>query len=818
MKENKEIITINRNTEMDARTPYYPSYNYKGATEGSAKLLEYWNTIRKRLWMILGIMILSTILTAIYVARKPNVYEAKARIQVDLEQGNPQLQVTDKPTFLPNPDPAYFNTQLQLLTSESLLRRVIKEMNLDTNKEFQEEKSKREASVWKAFLRSTGLAKNEDSRKKPELEEAIAAINLTSSEEIQEAIRLAPFVEILKKNLSVEPVRESRATFKDTRLIEIRFQHTNPELAALVVNGIAEVFVKQNQEKRTGTSKKTNDFLSERIASLQSEIKRDEIRLAELKNNAGILKKDEGQTIVIDRLAGLNKQLLEAENIRKIAEAEYNAVKDQPERLRALAEEKLQRFITERENDMRALSNETAKKIAELEAEKAKLLVEYQESAIEVQEIDRKIEALKSAIEKAQEKNREDLEKYRNRTAKEILTNLQTKYEQAKAQEEKIRRAFEEQYKKAEGENQAAIDIKLLEQNIETNRGFLKNLIEQQSSNDVIARGTDNNISIVDAAIPPDTPVSPKRLTTVILAMIISCLFGTGLSFFLEYLDDTVKTVEDVENYLNLPVLAVIPLINPSQQKKLFPLNSPSSEKALEKKESELLVYNDAKSSLFESYRQLRTSILLSVAGHAPKSLLVTSSLPAEGKTTTAVNTAVSLAQTGAKVLVIDADMRRPRIHNIFNIPNKEGLSNLLSSEITEEKVLGPVHYDTKTKLYLLPSGPIPPNPAELLGSKQMISLMNTFQKEFTHIVVDSPPIASFTDGVLIAAIVDGVIIVIHSGKSSKQVVRRSKQLLQDVGAKVFGVVLNNVDASSQESNYYYQTYYYSSYYKKEEE
>jgi len=820
MRESRELISTRSagREELEPRwqsPSYYPSY--KSFSEGSAKIFEYWNAIRKRLWLIVGLVVLVTTLTAIYVARQPNVYEARARVQVDLEQGNPQLQVSDRPTLLPNPDPAYFNTQLQLLTSDSLLRRVVKEMNLETNKEFQEERNRQQASTWRAILRSIGLAR-EETKKTRDLEEVLAGMNLATAEEINEAVRLAPFVEILKKNLRVDPVRVSQATFKDTRLIEISFQHTNPELAALIVNGIAEVFVKQNQEKRTGTNKRTNDFLAERIATLQSEIKRDEMRLAELKNNAGILKKDEGQTIVIDRLAGLNKQLLEAENIRKIAEAEYMAVKDSPEKLRALAEEKLQRFITERENDMRSLNNETAKKIAELEAEKAKLLIEYQESAIEVQEINRKMEALKSTVEKAQEKNREELEKYRARTAKEILTNLQTRYEQAKAQEDKIRRAFEEQYRKAEGENRAAIDIKLLEQNIETNRGFLKNLIEQQSSNDVVAQGTTNNISVVDLAIPPDTPVSPRRLLTVMMALFLSTCFGVGLAFFLEYLDDTIKTAEDVENYLGLPVLVVIPSMNAAQKRRLLLVGSSDNEPAF-KNRSELLIYDNSRSSsLSEAYRQLRTSILLSVAGHAPKSLLVTSSLPAEGKTTTAVNTAITLAQTGAKVLVIDADMRRPRVHSIFNISNREGLSNLLSSEIKRDKVLDSVYFDMSSRLYLLPSGPVPPNPAELIGSTQMSTLMEIFQKEFTHVIIDSPPIASFTDGVLIAAMVDGVIMVVHSAKTSRQIVRRSCQLIQDVGAKIFGVLLNNVNLSSQDNYYYYQSYYYNSYYKKEEE
>jgi capsular exopolysaccharide synthesis family protein len=159
----------------------------------------------------------------------------------------------------------------------------------------------------------------------------------------------------------------------------------------------------------------------------------------------------------------------------------------------------------------------------------------------------------------------------------------------------------------------------------------------------------------------------------------------------------------------------------------------------------------DSRSSLAEAYRQLRTSILLSTAGHAPKSLLITSSLPAEGKTTTAVNTAISLAQTGAKVLIIDADMRRPRLHSVFNISNAAGLSTLLSSELSNDDILNAVQYDNDSKLNLLPSGPVPPNPAELIGSTQMAELLKILQGKFTHVVVDSPPIASFTDGVLIA-------------------------------------------------------------------
>jgi len=168
----------------------------------------------------------------------------------------------------------------------------------------------------------------------------------------------------------------------------------------------------------------------------------------------------------------------------------------------------------------------------------------------------------------------------------------------------------------------------------------------------------------------------------------------------------------------------------------------------------------------------------------------------------------MSLAQTGAKVLISDADRRRPRLHSVFNTENGEGLSTILSSELSEQEILKVVKTDPTTNLNLLTSGPIPPNPAELIGSVQMANLLKVLQNNFTHVVVDSPPITSFTDGVLIASLVDGVILVVNAGESSRQVVRRAKQILNDIGAKIFGVVLNNVDIRSQENYYYYQSYY----------
>ncbi|HEX8639193.1 MAG TPA: polysaccharide biosynthesis tyrosine autokinase, partial [Pyrinomonadaceae bacterium] len=432
-------------------------------------------------------------------------------------------------------------------------------------------------------------------------------------------------------------------------------------------------------------------------------------------------------------------------------------------------------------------------------------------------EITTQINSLEASIAKTVQKNKEDLENYRQRATKVLLDNLRTRYIQAKQQEDQILAAYNEQFNQAQGQEQAAVSIKLLEQNIETNQGFLKDLRQQQKENDVIAVGTDNNVSVAEIAIPPTEPISPRRLTSVMAALFLSTLFGMGLALFLEYLDDTIRTTEEIENYLQLPALAAIPTIDSMPKRRLL-LVGGGNEESEDDAKSQLLIHSDSRSALAEAYRQLRTSILLSTAGHAPKSLLITSSLPAEGKTTTATNTAISLAQTGARVLIIDADMRRPRLHTVFNISNAQGLSTILSSEATEKEMLDVIQYDETAKTFLLPSGPVPPNPAELIGSEQMTHFMKTMQNNFTHVVIDSPPIASFTDGVLIASLVDGVILVVHAGKSSRQVVRRSRKLLMDVGAKIFGVVLNNVNLRSQDNYYYYQSYYHRDSYRQGEE
>jgi capsular exopolysaccharide synthesis family protein len=301
--------------------------------------------------------------------------------------------------------------------------------------------------------------------------------------------------------------------------------------------------------------------------------------------------------------------------------------------------------------------------------------------------------------------------------------------------------------------------------------------------------------------------VGPRRFSSIMIAFFLSTAAGIGLAFFLNYLDNTIKTVEDVGRYAQLPALSVIPaMIDGSSRRRA--LSAEPTEGALIKTSPTLVAF-DANSSAAEAYRVLRTSVLLSAAGEPPKTILVTSGQPGEGKTTTVVNTAISLAQLGARVLIIDCDLRRPSTHKMFGLDHSRGLSTVLARNVPVEEVIQRLPV---ANLSLLPCGPIPPNPAELIISEKMKSLLKELGEKYDHILIDSPPLMNVTDPVILSTMVDGVILVVHGGKSTRDMVRRARQELGAVGAKVFGVVLNNVDLRREGYDDYYYYRYYNGY------
>ena len=405
---------------------YRGSYGYgAGNVESEVHLLDYWRAIRKRLWLVLGVAALLTTLSMIYVARKPDIYEASSRVQVDLES-NPMYGSNPAPMILnPVSDPAYFNTQLQILTSSGLLRRVVKTLDLEHNKAFLRPQSSQPHSTWKTITQMLGVGgrDNKTSAQQPNVLPLTTSIApATSSEDLVEAKRLAPYVGALMGGLRIEPVRENRAGFyKETRLIDIDYTHGDPEIAAKVVNAVAETFVRSNLEKKSETNTSTSEFLSKRVTELQTQIRSSEERLVDYAKNNQILSLDASQNTVVERLAGLNKQLLEAENDRKMAEAEFNAARN-PGAASALAESASKEIET------------SESRLAELKQKRAQLLVEATEEAPEVKELDQQIDVLQKHLAET-----------RSRGTATLLKNLETKYRQAQEREDALRKSFNQQ-------------------------------------------------------------------------------------------------------------------------------------------------------------------------------------------------------------------------------------------------------------------------------------------------------------------------------------------------------------------------------------
>lgn len=750
----------------------------------SMTVRDYWRAVRKHIWIVACLVMFFTAWVAYLMVHTPDYYDSTARVEIDVTSTNPAVGDARSYAVPVDVDPTYFNTQIQIISSPSLLRRVIESLSLENDRIFNRHMSRGGRML--RMLMSLFYWGKTDSQLGLVVNKARPDSRLSSSESPEQRAedeRLFSYVQDLQKRITVEPVKEARgALIKDTRLVDITFRYPNPQLGAQIVNAIADGFALQNHEKQEFNNSGAGRYLKQRIAELKEQIRADQENLLQYSKNHEILSLDPGQNTTVDRLVNLNRQLVEAENGRKEAQANFIAA-TQPDAAVALA-------------------YESAKQIADLEAKlpdlrqrKAQLLVTTTEKYPDVQEVNQEISTLETEIDSL-----------RQRAIKMVLTNLETRYRQALGHEQAIREAFQQQQQSTVTQNEAAVNYRLIEQEIETNKGLLNTLLQRVGENDLAAAGTADNIRVVDYAILPERvyPDGPWRLLWIMVAFLLSSTFAVGVALFLEHLDNTLRSGKDVQSVLHVPCFAVIPSIVTSRLPRLLPRSVGTSLNGVAERTPSLLLDRSAPPYLFEAYRGLRTAVLLSSGGRPPRKILVTSSYPGEGKSTVVANLAASLANTGAKVLVIDADLRRPRQQAIFSLKNTEGLRRLLTN-LNGDDPLSFVQRHERSGVYVLTSGP-PPTPAELVGSEKMGHLLELFQTQFNYILVDSPALAVCTDAVLLSLVTDGALLVVHGGQSPREVVRHSYDQLRSVGARVLGVVLNNVALNSGEpQNYRYK-------------
>jgi len=736
---------------------------------------DYLFVILKRKWLILSLVLAVTSLVTIQMFRAPSIYQGETTIRIEPKPKS-VLQTKDI-VINAQSDPAFWGTQLKLLENPALARQVVLTLDLQNNPTFFGGQS--QGGIFASLRRIFSGPK-----KKPDANpDSTTALSVVGESELdnralsaEELTKLEPYEDAIIAGETIEPI-------PTTNLVKIKFAHSDPELAQKIANTLAEVFVKNNLTRATLGSTRAEDLLAREIANLQTKIKTDqEKQFIYAKDHNLPLTSDPNGNLEARRLATLSSQLLDAENERKNLQSQYEAARKESDAF----------SIPDVQTNARV--EKLRERISNLKEQREALLMVYTPEWPAVKKIDAQIKQIETDLSKA---------------PTEIVTSMRRRYEAAVAKENSLRRSYEQQKGTTTQQVRDQIDLIAISQELETNKQYLNTLVQRQRELQVTSNDRSNEVTIATYSRLKTTPVGPPRLRNILIAFILSLVAGIGLAFLLDFLDDTVKSIEDVDRYIHLPALALIPASRPDRARLI---GLPGAPPAAPSESNALAMIDDVRSPIAESYRHLRTSLLLSSAGQPPKTILVTSSQPSEGKTTTAINTAFMLAQTGADVLIVDCDLRRPRLHAQFGISNSRGLTNWLSGEPDLDQLLQT--YDKLPNLKLLPSGPVPPNPAELLGSDQMRKLLGLLGERFGHIIIDSPPAISFTDASILSTMADGVVLVVHGGKSSRAVVRRAKQQLLDVGAHIFGVVLNNVKLETQD---YYYAGYYSSYYSDAE-
>ena len=779
MTQDERLLPVRPGRDADtslaeiAHGRAYGKYSRYG-NPAETNVREYLHIVLKRKWLILSLVLVITSLVTIQAYREPSIYQGSATIRIEAKQGS--ILQTGGALVINPTDPNFWGTQLKLLQSPVLARQVVLTLGLQNNPDFLGGQAN--SGVFSSLNRilgrertKSGAAQGQNADPDPVGEREMQERQLTA----EQLATLEPYEDAIVAGQVITPIEK-------TNLVVINYTHTNPQLAKQIADTLAEVFVQNNIERQELGMSKAELALAQQIATYQQKVKteRDE-RFNFAKNNNLPL----GPTSIDlekERERGYSQQLLEAENQRRNLEANYNSAKnsDDPFSNPAVQSDELIRKYRE--------------KLADLQEKREALLQIYTKEWPEVKKIDAQIASTELQLKKA---------------PTQVLASMKKRYEAAAATEKSLIRAYEGQHGKTTTRTKAEIDLAAMTQQLATDEQYLNTLLQKQRELNATSGDGGTNVSIATKSRLPHEPVGPARLRSIIVAFLLSLMAGVGLAFLLDFLDDSVKSMDDIDRYIHLPALALIPAARSEKGR----LAAPEAQNAT----TALTLVSDARSPMAEAYRHLRTSLLLSSAGTPPRTILVTSSQPSEGKTTTAVNTAFMLAQTGAEVLIIDCDLRRPRLHANFNLSNTRGLTNFLSGECPIEDVLQ--DHAAVPNLKLLTSGPVPPNPAELLGSEEMRNLLKNLSQRFAHIIVDSPPAISFTDASILSTFVDGVILVVHGGRSSRAVVRRAKQQLLDVGANIFGVVLNNVKAESHE--YYgagYSSYYQSEYYTAEDD
>ncbi len=708
-------------------------------------LRDYLRVLIKRKWIVLGCIAAVFGGSLVATLRTTPIYDAVGSIAIN--KPDPILQsLRDANTMADYYDPTDLDTEVRILRSDLLALEVVKQLNMDRLPEYG----------GKAAPSSSSL-------------------ELTTDALQPDSARATALLGSFKANLRVmlEP---------NTRIIDIHYRSPNKELAARVVNTIANTYIEQNFKTRFESTMQASDWLSRQLVDLQMKVETSQEKLVKYQKDHQILGIDDKQNITTAKLDELNKELTAAESDRMQKESVYRlAESGDPESANSTMNGAMQDKVTA----------STSALLEKLHEQKADLQIQIAQLSTQFGPAYPKLAQLNNQIQEIDTQTQNEMKKVASRLRGDYMASLQ--------RENMLRAALEQQKQQQNKLNESAIEYSFLKRDFETNRTLYEGLLQKLKEAGVTAGLRSNNIRQVDIARTPGAPAEPNIPRNLGFGFVLGLTSGIGLAFLLEGIDNTVRTPEQAQVISGLPSLGMIPLGSRTN----IEASSRSLSVASSKEVVELITQSRPQSQMSEAYRALRTSLLLTSVGAPPKVILVTSALPQEGKTTTSINTATVLAQKGTRVLLIDADLRRPSIHKTLGIGPRIGLSNVLTGGATLQEAT--FRSSFLPNLYILPAGTPPPNPAELLASAQMAEILVGLREQYDHIVMDTPPTLSVTDAVVLSPSADAVVLVIRCGQTTKPALRRSREILSQVNARVSGVLLNAVDLDSPDYYYYYE-------------
>ena len=681
------------------------------------------------------------------------LYQAQAQLLIEDERTTavPGLSTSADSSYASDPEP-YYQTQYKILKGRDLIRRVVQKLNLKDVPEFNGTAvpAKTPVTAARDFARhalvAVGLAQPPHAAEPAPKDEA--------GDE-------SAMIDTIANRVQVDPVRGSR-------LVNVTFVAMDPRFAALAVNTLAQEYVDQNLAVKQQTTQNMLDWLQREKRAQQDKVEANDRALAEYRDKQNALSLDDKQNIVLSRLNQLNEAVTKAKTARVQRESVYQQVAALPPGASPDSLPVIAQNVT-----IQGLRSQ----LSILQRQKAQLSERYGEKHPEIQKVNAQIADAQRQIQQETER---------------ALLTVRQEYDSARLEEQTLSRSLDAAKADATDLNHKSINYNIMEREAQSNRAVLQSLMQRENELSVAANSRANNVRIVDRAEVPKSPITPGGRRTWLMALVMGFVLSVAVAFGLDYMNDTIKTPEDVARRLKLPFLGIVPAIRGDKHP--------------------LLTSSDVPHDFGESFRALRTAILSKYSEPGAKTMVVTSAQPLEGKTTTACNIAMALAYGGARVLIIDADMRRPGMHRTLRLNNDRGLSQVL---VGQARVRDVIQRTVDPNLLAMTAGHTPPNPSELLSSERMKKLIaNLAHGPFDWIVIDTPPVLASTDAVVITPLVSGVTFVIGAEMTRRRLAERALETIMQGHPRFAAAVLNKVDFAR--NKYYYSRYYghqYKNYY-----